>query len=159
MPDWYINHSRRIDPAIGFVVGGLVFASKFSPCLASIIEMVFSGKRPDVYGAMAGIAGSLLGFTIASVSIVLTVVQMPRLQLVRESKNYSQLWSSFHSAIWWLGAATVAGLVGLALDSDTSRRLLVTALVSWIFVTAALRVFNAIWILQKIVLIATSAKR
>ena len=159
MPNWYVNGSRFIDPLVGLSLGGLIFLSKWCPWLESVVRSVFDEKRAALYGAVASIAGSLLGFAIAAITIVLTVVQMPKLRMVRDSKYYSSLWSTFQSAIWWLFAATICGFLGIALDSEVAPHLWVSATASGVALVAGLRVLNAIWILEQIVIIATGPAR
>jgi hypothetical protein len=151
----YLNRSRPWDIGAGALIFALVIGSEWCPWLRAGVAFVFDGKRVALFSAIAAIAGSLLGFAIASVSIVLTVAQMPRLKVVRKSKHYRALWLTFHSTIWCLALTTVTALVGLAIDSDARPNLFVTALVAGTCTTAGLRVFNAIWILEQIVRIAT----
>jgi hypothetical protein len=127
--NWYFNHANRIDPGIGLAAALIVWFSPHLPAVAEALSGILTGNRSVLYGTIASIAGSLLGFSIAAVTIVLTVVQSPRLHLVRASKHYGKLWNTYHSTI-------------LALCVGTS----------------GLRVLNAIWILEQIIRVATGGE-
>ncbi len=156
--NWYFNHANRIDPGIGLAAALIVWFSPHLPAVAEALSGILTGNRSVLYGTIASIAGSLLGFSIAAVTIVLTVVQSPRLHLVRASKHYGKLWNTYHSTIWWLGATTVAGLVSLAVDRDNGPVLGVTAILALCVGTSGLRVLNAIWILEQIIRVATGGE-
>lgn len=76
------------------------------------------GNRGAIYGAVASIAGAMLGFAITALSIVWPAMARPEFKLVRESEHYGTLWRIFWSAIRWLGAATLTSLIALVFDRD-----------------------------------------
>src|SRR5688572_11782627 len=84
----------------------LVIALTFSAVVVTVIELLWgrsqviqtlNGTRQGIYGALASIAGSLLGFSIATVSIVMGFIQAPQLQILRESRHHQTLYDVFFS--------------------------------------------------------------
>jgi hypothetical protein len=85
----------------------------------TVIDDVLKGNRSAVYGTFATIFGSLLGFVITAVSIVLGFSTSERLAIVRQSKHYPALWRSFTHTIRILGLTTVVSVVALIVDRDS----------------------------------------
>lgn len=116
--------------------------------IASVVH-----DRGAVYGTLASIFASLLGFIIAAVTIVLGHAQSPKLAVVRDSRWWSHLWTAFTSCMWILAAATLVALAGLTLSPPTTEPPS-AALVSLLVGTSAtvlLRVGRAVWVLEKVV--------
>ena len=115
------------------------------------IDQLLHGQRSALYGAFASIAGSLLGFVLATVSIVIGFASGPRMKRVRQSKHYPTLWRVFTSAIRVLGMATCVFLAGLVLDKDDDPSHLVLYGCIFVSVLAVLRVIRCIWVLEKVI--------
>jgi hypothetical protein len=78
-----------------------------------LIAQILDSQRGTVYGTLASIFGSLLGFVITTVSIVIAFATHERLAIVRASEHYPTLWKVFMSSIRVLGIATVVAFLGL----------------------------------------------
>jgi hypothetical protein len=117
------------------------------------VEATLGGTRAPLYGVLATIWGSLLGFVIATVAIVLGFADSDRLTIVKGSDQYPTLWTTFLSAIRWTAFATVAALVALILDHDSpgSANRLALDFVTLTSLVAAFRLARCIWILQALV--------
>ncbi|EHM02912.1 hypothetical protein HMPREF9946_00656 [Acetobacteraceae bacterium AT-5844] len=121
----------------------------------AFLEIFLQGNRSALYGAIASIFGSLLGFIITATSIVLGFSSSERLAVVRESKQYGALWKTFISTIRSLAFATITALVCLLIDRDnnTSRTLL--AIMFFLFILSLFRVARSIWAMENIILLVT----
>lgn len=121
------------------------------------VNSAMLGNRAAVYGALASISGSLLGFVITSVSIVLGFHE--RLGVLAASKAYSQLWDIYRSATRWLSTATLFALAALVFDRDTMpfRPVFVACAVSSL--VAAMRIARCIWALHLVTDIVTAPSR
>ena len=60
-----------------------------------VIARIFSGNREVLYGALTTLFGTLLGFIITAVSVVLGFTASEKLSSVRQSKHYKDLWAVF----------------------------------------------------------------
>jgi hypothetical protein len=113
------------------------------------------GSRQTVYASIVSLAGSLLGFVIATIPIILGFGQMNRLKIVRESGHYQQIFHIFFQAIQWLSAAIFGAIFAIMFDKDTHPRAFVTYGMVFLFLAVVVRVFRCVWVLKKITLIAT----
>ncbi len=102
--------------AVAVTIGVAVWGQPFGG--TARIDSVLSGTRSTLYGVLATLWGALIGFIIATVTIVLGFLQTPRLRVVRESVHYRDLWRTFNSAIRVLGLATAAAVAALITDKD-----------------------------------------
>ena len=137
------------------------------PCVALAIWLVFfdgmlaanaliSDNRVNVYGTTAGIAGTLLGFSITVASLVLNFASSQRLAVVRRSRHYPKLWKTFFQTIRFLGGLTVIALICLIWDKDEAPN-------TWLIVPFCLflslsivRLIRVVWILEQIIGIVSS---
>lgn len=122
---------------------------------SSVIDGLLIGNRGPVYGALATIFGTLLGFTITAASIVLGFSSSPRLRVVRESTQYPTLWKVFGSTIRALALATIVALIALIVDRDSMPRHWALYLVVFGFLLSSVRIARAIWALENVIALVT----
>lgn len=119
------------------------------------IDTLLKGNKGAVYATLASIFGSLLGFTITAVSIVLGFSASEKLGIVRDSAQYPTIWQTFIAAIRALGTATIASLVGLVIDRDSSPVHLVLYVAVWAAILAVLRLVRTVWVFENVIDIVT----
>ena len=115
------------------------------------VEELIQGNRANIYRTLTGVAGTLLGFTLASASFALNAVSSPRLTVLRNSRHYSALWRTFFQTIWLLGMLTLTSLVCMIWDRDSAPT-------TWLLVPLVLfgclcvvRLARMIWILERVI--------
>ena len=115
------------------------------------IEELVHGNRANIYRTLAGVSGTLLGFTLASASFALNAVSSPRLAVLRNSRHYPALWRTFFQTTWFLGALTLTAIVCMIWDRDSAPT-------TWLVVPLVLfgclcvvRLARMIWILQRVI--------
>ena len=115
------------------------------------VQEFMRGNRVNIYTTMAGIAGTLLGFSIACMSIILSFSSSPRFTLLRNSQHYPTLWKTFVQATRYLGALTITALVCLAWDTESAE-------VPWLVIPlcffvglSIVRLLRVVWIIEQIV--------
>lgn len=128
---------------------------------APTIQTLLSLSHSVLYSALAAIAGSLLGFVIAAVAVLVVFInsESPRMLRLRVSSQYSTLWTVFTSTMRWLGAATFVLIVALLLDADrpvlgSLPLLLLRAVTLGVVALATLRLMSAVWALEAIMKLA-----
>jgi hypothetical protein len=122
---------------------------------APLVDSLLRGNRPIVYGTLASINGSLLGFSIAVTSIVLGFSSSDRLAVLRESPHYPTLWRTLSATTKVLGVATLLSLACLLFDRDQApSKALTIALVPVILLSIAY-LGRTVWILDQIVTLIT----
>jgi len=119
------------------------------------IAQIFSGNREVLYGALTTLFGTLLGFIITAVSVVLGFAVSEKLAFVRESRHYKDLWAVFKSTIRILALATGFALIGLIFDKDNQpMNFLLYCNVFWILLSV-FRLGRCIWVLENIISLET----
>lgn len=156
LPQWWRTHFLRAELLLAFfiTVGLILFSEQQGG--AAFIDPLLHGNRGALYGTLASIFGSLLGFTIAAASIVLASISSPRLRIVRQSRNAGDLWRIFSSTIRVLAVATLISLMGLLLDRDAAPSHWIFYLLLFVFSLACLRLARTLWVLEKTILLVAS---
>ena len=124
-----------------------------------LVDAILKGNRATVYGTLASICGSLLGFTLAAVTIVLGYASSDRLAIVREGRHYLTLWRVFVAAMRALGTATLVALVGLILDRDGAPVPVILYVCVGTTTLAALRLARCLWVLEKVLGLMTAPSK
>jgi len=120
------------------------------------VDVFLKDRKGTIYGTVAAIFGSLLGFVITAESIVLGLSGDDRLSIVRKSKHYPTLWKVFTATIRWLAFATAASLVALIADRESVP-------CRWAFFACVLgstlviaRLARCVWVLEQVVHLVAS---
>jgi hypothetical protein len=158
-PDWWSSRFLAAELVAGLLLTLLlaVWCSFFGG--ASHVDELMRGARIGLYGTLAAICGSLLGFVIATLTILLGFTESARLKVLRSSKHYPVLWKTLLSATKWLALATVAAVVALVVDRDGAQNLGAFEVCFLATLLAALRLARSIWILQNVVALVTDPSR
>ena len=93
------------------------------------LNPILASNRATLYGTLASISGSLLGFVLTASSIVLSLSNSPNLAVLRRSKHYPTLWRIFNATIKALALSTFITLLCLLFDRDNSP-------ITWLMVPA-----------------------
>jgi len=155
LPAWWRAHFIPVEFGVSAVVTAAFIGWAEWLDGASVIDSLLMGNRGPVYGTLATIFGTLLGFTITAASIVLGFSSSPRLRIVRESTHYATLWRVFGSTIRALALATVVGLIALIVDRDSAPRHWILYVVVFGFVLSSVRIARAIWVLENVIALIT----
>jgi hypothetical protein len=155
LPKWWRSHFLIAELGLAAVCSAAFVMWVMLCGGGTILEETLKGNRGAVYGALASIYGSLLGFAITAVSIVLGFSGTERLTVVRESKHYPILWKVFTATIRTLGLATVVALFGLILDRDNHPMNIALYLTVFASVLAVLRLARCVWVLENVIALVT----
>ena len=147
------------------VLAGILFLS--SAILfngSAVVNSVLNGNRSAIYSTLASVFGSLLGFVITALSIIIGYSTNEKFEFLRKSVHYSTLWQVLISTIKALSFATVVMLLGLVLDRDNpSKILIVNSNIIYILlltihflsiiaiVLSIFRLGSCIWVLENVV--------
>lgn len=141
-----------MDPLFGFVLTAAFAFWLYQSDGLGTVRDVLQGNRAPVYGTLASIFGSLLGFVIAAIAIVLGYADSGRLTFLRESRTLTDLWRVFSSNIWWLAAATLVSLLALMFDRETSPTGGPQIVVGFfVLLMATGTVGRSVWTLEKLI--------
>lgn len=118
-----------------------------------------NGVRETVYATLATICGSLLGFIIAGVTILLTVTETERIKLMNESGMYSQVIRVFYSAAKWLACAMLINIIGLAVDRNGDAVWWYSWLSAAVTTGCLVRLWKCLWVLESVTDLVLRDKR
>ena len=110
-----------------------------------------AGKDTTVYSTLAGVAGTLLGFIITSISILIAIGRSPQLQLIRDSGQMETVWTIYSQAIAWLALATGWSLAGLLLSQVGHAGAVLAIGECGLVILCAFRVYRCVWVLSAVV--------
>lgn len=134
---------------VGFVSWSEIFDKR------QFLLMLSLDNREAIYGTLASLFGSMLGFSITAVSIALGYAANEKMAIVRQSKKYNELWEVFKSAIRILGLSTILALIGLFFDKAATTNFLIFYLNIVLSVLSLFRVARCVWVLENIIFIVT----
>jgi hypothetical protein len=140
-----IEFGLAVLAAIGFGLWASIFGGD------NFIDGFLSGNRGAIYGALASIFGSLLGFVITGLALILSLSSVERLAPLRQTEHYETLLRVFTSAMWALGIATIVSLVALVVDRDENPVPPAQYATFGGLILAVVRIVRVVWILELLV--------
>lgn len=129
-----------------------------------IVNSILNGNKGAIYGTLASVFSSLLGFVIAALAIIIGYSANEKFEFLKQSKHYATLWHVLISTIKALGLATIMMLIGLIFDRDNFPKSLpininlyniylsmLRSLIIFTVLLALIRMKRCIWVLDNIV--------
>jgi hypothetical protein len=144
--------------AVALFWGGIFYAGHHLDSDKTVLE-ILKGNRAVVYGALAGLFGTIFGFAITAISIILAFAQSPKLVILRSSRHWRGLWSIFTRGLWTLSGVAIAAVVALIFDKDSSPRLPVSYAVLFTSLLGVARLILVAWAFQKLVFVMTQPEQ
>jgi hypothetical protein len=92
---WYERNFMCVEFLLALVMGLAFFAATRFHTVQNKIEAVLSGSHQTLYATIASIGGSLLGFILTAVSVVVVFGQLPKLKTLRASPHYASVFHIF----------------------------------------------------------------
>jgi len=118
---------------------------------SDVVAALLKGRRVAIYGVLASVFGALLGFIITTVSVVIVAAQSQRLDALRESKHYRDLWRIFFATIRGLALATAVSFLSMLFDQENAPSDVWVAACFYVIVLATLRLARSVVVLQFVV--------
>ena len=115
----------------------------------------FKGIKTDLYSTIAQISGTLLGFIITAVSIVIVLAESKKLDLLRKSEHYPTLYKIFVVTIKYLAFTTGVALIGMVFDRDSSPKYWITYICLFGVVLSIFGLARCIWVLESLIVAVT----
>jgi len=120
------------------------------------ISIITAAKNDTFFGTLAGIFVSIWGFSMAAVSILIAVIhgindRNEKIQLIRESKWYSQIYDLYLHAMLFSGFSAI-----LSILSMKSNFILIRILLVYFSLLTLIYLFLSIWTLKKVIRTLTS---
>ena len=118
----------------------------------SWIDLLLASNRSIIYSTLTTLNGTILGFIIATATIVIGYIRHPQLFYARESAKFPDIGQFFKNCIRYLGLSTVMSLIGLIGDRDKMPINLIFCLVTFSFILAISSVVRALILFEQILL-------
>lgn len=118
---------------------------------STIVNSILKENRSAVYGALAGISGTLLGFVITALSIIIGYSASEKFEFLKKSKHYATLWEVLIKTIRALSLATIAMIIGLIFDRDNSPNNIIFCFCVFTALLSLLRIWSCIWVLENVI--------
>ena len=115
---------------------------------STILNWIKTSKS-EIYPLIATIGGTLLGFVITGVSIIMAFSESEKLKPLRESKQYKTLFEVYFSTIKFLAITTILGIIGVIINAEYS--IIIFYLTIWSVIISFFRLWRCMWILENIV--------
>lgn len=125
------------------------------PGIRSVIGGPLSTDSSSVYGALVGLQGSLLGFVLAALTIVLGYSQSPSMEILRKSGQLPNLFRVYLAGIRSHAFATVTAIVALVVNSGYVTASLLAWLVASSSVVTAIRLGRSLWATRSVVVVVS----
>lgn len=154
----YSRHFLIYDSVLSFAVGILLALTVYFTIGESTINSTLHGVRLSLYTAIVTISGSLLGFTIATVALLQTLLAVRATRYLRNNPNVFDLYSSFFQAAFCLALLTAASLMAIFLDKDSEPQVVVPMIVFILITVAVGKLSRAIWVFRLLVRITARSK-
>lgn len=122
---WYEKHFLGAD-LISSVIAGCLLALLLRHLFGdSGTESALKGNRSGVYAAVAGISGSLLGFTMAMIPLTRALLEIEGMRTLRGSPHTPALFLAFVHALLALAILALIALSALLLDTEDKSRIII----------------------------------
>ena len=145
------RHFRPVQLGLAILVSAVVVGVGEFGVGRAAVEGALAGNRGALYGAIAQIAGSLTGFTITALTVVIGFVERPQFVVIRQSRQYWPTMRIFFDATAAEAALCVTALIALFTDTDSNPRIALSYLVLLLVAIAAVTMWRCLWALEKIV--------
>ncbi len=141
--------------AISLVIGiaFLVWVFRFNGSV--VVDGILHGNRSAIYGALSAIFGSLLGFVITALSIIVGYSTSERFDFLRKSKHYHTLWDILINTIRVLSVSTIVMVISLIFDRDSSPQYLIFCGSVFVATLSLFQLWNCLWVLERVIRIIT----
>jgi hypothetical protein len=141
-----------------FVVTAVsVPVAQWSP-VSDSIHSCLRDRRGDVYPAVVGLEGTILGFVLAALTIVLGYANSPRFEPLRQTRHWEAVFRAYTRAAKWTAVALVYGLVVLMFDTDSAPNSPLSLMLLLTSLLAAIRVARVLYITEGVVRVVIHAR-
>lgn len=137
------------------VAGALVRVVAGNLDWTELLVSFMRDRRSVIYPALVGLTGSLLGFVIASLTIIVGYADSPRLATVRSSSHWQGLFDAFTTTMRWVGYSTLLSVTAMLFDRETAANLALEAALLGTLGASTVTVIRMLWVLHRIVRVIT----
>jgi|WetSurMetagenome_2_1015567.scaffolds.fasta_scaffold155834_2 hypothetical protein len=156
LPDTYKKHFLAIELICALAVVIILYVLFSTNLDPDQLTNLMKNMRTSVYPLSSMGAITLLGFIITGVSILIAFLETPALRLIKNSKQYVNLFKIYFSAIKHLGFLTILSIIGILVDQPFLS-LIIFYLVIFFIISSTLRTWRCLWVLEQFIEIIRSS--
>lgn len=145
---FYWNNLKLSDMIIALIIVLIVKSFLDTYYLPEVLNDMILGNKDNIYIVIATIAGTLLGFIITSISIIIAFLDSKKLDLIRDTDHVNDLFNIFFSAIKFLAVTTLIAIFGLISSYWTT---IVFYILLFVVIISILLIWACIWALEIII--------
>jgi hypothetical protein len=138
-------------PELIAVAGGFLLGCWANPHIEPLLAPLLTDQKAEVFGAILGVQGALLGFVLAALSIILGFSQAPQLKPIRDSGHLPTLFEVYMAGIRAHALSTIVALLALLLSTQNPLTPLLAWLVTTTCILAFVRLFRTLWATKNVV--------
>ena len=150
--DKYEAHFLSAELVISFALAALVVLALLLTTTPHRIEDWTETYGADVYPVIAIVSGTLLGFVVAGISIIIAFTESKKFRLLKKSVQYETIFKTYLSAMKYLSATTV--LAATAIFARAGFAVLILSLLVFTIIASSLRLWRCLWVLREFISIA-----
>lgn len=156
---WFIDRPRVADVATAALCVLVISLYLFVFDGADTAREALQESRGPIYRSIAAVSATLLGFTMATVTLMVGVFGLERLTLLREGNARTRIVAIFFSTMARLGVTMAFAFVGLIVDSGRVPLIEFELAMFAVSVVASTAVIRTVCVLKRIVELVLRPKR
>lgn len=135
-----------------FLVGGAgLIQLALIPVVTNAINATLEERRNGIYPTIIGVEGTILGFVLAALTIVLGYSQKGRFKLLHASRHWRAVFLSYTNTLRWTSVAIIVAILALIFDQDRSPSPRFAILFCWSVIFTSYFVGRMLWVTEQIV--------
>ena len=124
----------------------------------SFIRDVLEDRRGGIYSVLVGLEGTVLGFIIAALTIVIGYSTSPRFEILRDSRHWSAIFQAYTRGAKGIAVALLFALVGLIFDSDKAPNAPLTVANTAALLVAGVLISRVIYVTERVVKVVINTR-
>jgi cell division protein FtsW (lipid II flippase) len=146
----YQNNFLTYEFIISLLVSALaIYLIQYYWSAKEIQDWMFYNKSM-FYTLLATISGTLLGFIVTGISVIMSLSESPKLETAKKSTQFKKIFVVYFNTIKYLAFTVILSIIGFLVNNDSINTYLLYALIILV-VISAFRVYRSIWVLKNIV--------
>lgn len=143
----YWNHLFIYNIILALILVILIKLILESFLFPNFYEFYILSKTKDIYTVIATIGGTLLGFIITSISIIIAFTESDKIKILRQTNHYKSLFNIYFNTIKILAITTILAIIGILANYEPILFYIILMFV----ITSILFIWASIWALEQII--------
>lgn len=146
----YHNNFLTYEFIISLLISGLaIFLIQFFWSPEDLHKWIFFNKS-QFYSLLATISGTLLGFIITGISVIIALSGSKELETVKNNRQFNKVFEVYFNTIKYLAFTVIVSIIGFLVNNDFINKYLFYILI-FLAIISSFRVYRSVWVLKSIV--------